>query len=117
MNEQIGKDTVWSRACRYGDAVAEEGGVEHATSKAGIDIAELAHVAEQRALRSLMLHTGRMAELWATSMGVPTPVALNANELEWLTIATALAMDGMYIGWRARGLHEDAARENTNKEE
>lgn len=105
-------NSPWPTACRYADAVAEEGGIEHATEGEGIDIEELAHVAEQRALRSLMLHTGRLADLQTTAAGVPTPVALNAAELEWLTIATALAMDGMYIGWRARGL-TDATKEGS----
>lgn len=106
-------DRPWTQACRYADAVAEEGGIEHATERAGVDIAELAHVAEQRALRALMLHTGRLAELQATAAGNPTPIALTANESQWLMIATALAMDGLFIGWRARMLSERREEEET----
>jgi hypothetical protein len=101
-------NSPWPQACRYADAVAEEGGIEHATAAAGIDIEELAHVAKQRALRALMLHTGRMMEFAATSLGIPTQLRLSPEEREWLIIASAIAMDGMFIGWRARMLTEAA---------
>lgn len=104
-HEQLGKDSLWAQAARFGDALAEEAGIEHATEAEGIEIEELAHCAEQRALRAVLKIRGRHHELWVIqSTGIPFPVALSADEREMLTSVTALYMDGLYIGWKARGL-------------
>jgi len=110
--DQIGKDSLWAQAARFGDRLAEEQGIEAAVDAEGINIAELAHCAEQRALRALLKETGRHAELWAIrATGIPFEVPLDHGERLRLTFLTALYMDGLYIGWRARELAEAATPE------
>lgn len=92
---------AWKEASRYADALAGEGGLEHAAELASVEISELVYVAEQRALRALLVQTGRLGEVDVRNLSA---VALSPQERRWLRLATVVALDGLFIGWLAHKL-------------
>ena len=108
MTHTIPDDNVWKQAARYGDAEAEEHGLPETCRKHGIDVDVLAHVAEQRAMRVALMASGRL-DPQAMDGRRPTAIALSPDErrLQMLVLMPAY-MDGLYIGWRARELTDDA---------
>jgi hypothetical protein len=92
----------WQEAARYTDAEAEEGGIEHVAANLGIEIETLTHVAEQRALRVILMEKGRLNY-------PPHAVRLTRDETARLALLTAMYMDGLTIGWRAHRLVEGEA--------
>jgi hypothetical protein len=102
---QHGPHGAWTVAARYGDADAEEHGLLEAIAKAGIDTEALQHLADQRALRNvLMRRPGFTPAMLSTT--TPEMVVLDPLERAAHAAFTAAYYDGLYIGWRARGLAE-----------
>jgi hypothetical protein len=93
-------DSVWKQAARYGDADAEEHGLEEAIRKQGIDFEEYRHLADQRALRNVLMRRPG----FDPSASEPFAVALDPLERVAHVAFMAAYWDGLYIGWRARGL-------------
>jgi hypothetical protein len=94
-------DSVWKQAARYGDADAEEHGLEEAIRKQGIDFEEYRHLADQRALRNVLM---RRPGFDPAALDQPSLVVLNPMEKTAHVAFMAAYWDGLYIGWRARGL-------------
>lgn len=100
-------DNVFKQAARYGDAETEEHGLEEACARQGLDMAMLMHIAQQRALRVALMASGRPQP--PAGLG-EVPVALSPDERRLIqTVLMPAYLDGIYIGWRARALHDAAA--------
>jgi hypothetical protein len=93
-------DSVWKQAARYGDADAEEHGLKAAIRKQGIDFEAFKHLADQRALRNVLMRRPG----FDPSASEPFPVMLDPLEKAAHVAFMAAYWDGLYIGWRARGL-------------
>ena len=101
--EQHGPHGAWRTAARYGDADAEEHGLMAAVRKQGIDPEEFLHVADQRALRVVLQQRAGFHPAMLSGSEVQA-VALDPIERDVHRVFVAAYMDGLYIGWRARGL-------------
>jgi hypothetical protein len=97
-------------AARYNDARAEERGIEATLDDIGVNIETLDLVADQRALRLLILMShGESALKQMESSGV-TKMILSPSEsamVEWLKIA---CLDGVLIGWEGKRLNDEASK-------
>ena len=103
--DQHGPHGAWTVAARYGDADVEEHGLMECIRRAGIDTEALQHIADQRALRNvLMQRPGWTAAMLSTT--TPEMVVLDPLERAAHIAFLAAYYDGLYIGWRARGLAE-----------
>jgi hypothetical protein len=92
-----------ARAAADNDAVTEERGLEAAVAQLGLDVEDVVHVAEQRALRAVMLESGRAAELaLAHANGSQRPQGFALSEAEQIRMWHYAAMyaDGIAIGVR-----------------
>lgn len=87
-----------AQAAADNDSMAEEVGVEDAIGRIGLNVEDVRNVAEQRALRVILLRRGQA--LPRKLEGVP----ISANERVEMLFLTALYMDGISIGWRGREL-------------
>lgn len=93
-------------AARYVNAQSEEIGL-HAT----LDwlqmgpVEDVAHVAEQRGLRMILIMEGKSANFTKS-----TPIALDVEQRAALVTFTSAYMDGLAIGWKAHELHGDTGR-------
>lgn len=98
-----------AQAAADNDAMAEEGGIPMALQRLGLNVEDVMHVAEQRALRAVMVESGRLPELQrAHRMGSVRPQGFKLSRLEQhkMTIYTAMSADAIAIGWRAKELSE-----------
>lgn len=87
-------------AARYADAQAEEHGLENAIAGAGMDAETLHHVAQQRALRLVLLkHRGKEGMQAITKQNKEVPVCMSKEELADMTVLMLAYMDGLVIGW------------------
>ena len=91
-------------AARYNDAISEETSLQGAVENAGLDFDKLHYVAEQRAIRVLLMEQGLDPTLLSRS--VPTPMMFTGEERKRLVLYTAAYMDGLMIGWVGRGLQD-----------
>jgi len=87
-------------AARYNDAEAEEYGVEKTVKRQGFDWDEILHVAEQRALRVIAMDNPRLAAALKDGQAA----SLTADQLHGLIVLKSAILDGIMIGWRAKGL-------------
>lgn len=71
----------------------------------GINVEDMSYVAEQRALRAVLVSSGRLNELGQLLRG-PVTIELSEAEQIWLTILTGAYMDGITLGYRT--LRENA---------
>lgn len=104
--QQRGPHSAWRLAARYGDADAEEHGLAECFHRQGIELEEVQHVADQRALRVILLRRG----LSPATFDHLRAFELTPAETQAKRELTAVYMDALYIGWRARGLAEGMAR-------
>jgi hypothetical protein len=88
----IGKDQI-AEAARYADAGAEEHGLQTYLRGHDIDHEGLMYVANQRALRAVMIERGQ-----SPNVTRPTPVNLTREELNRMVTYAALFMDGFVVG-------------------
>lgn len=74
---------------------------------AGLEAEVVFHIADQRALRATLAANGRVVELRdiheAASRGERVEVQLSSDEQLLHTILTIGAIDGILLGWVARG--------------
>jgi hypothetical protein len=102
---QDGPHSAWRVAARYGDADAEETDLFETLRRQGINTEEYQHIADQRALRVvLQQRPGFTPAILSTT--TPEMVALDPLERAAHIVFQACYYDGLYIGWRARGLAE-----------
>lgn len=85
-----------ARAAADNDAVSEERGPTAALSDVGLDIEDVMAVSEQRAIRAYLQMQGRPIPQSAEFVALSQLDKLSVMHL------TALVMDGIAIGWRAR---------------
>ena len=84
-----------SAACRAHDNAAEIGETfDEMVAKRGLATPDAVHVAGQRALRMVLLFSGRKIP----HTGVPTPVALSEDEIKLADMLTAAWLDGLVVG-------------------
>lgn len=86
-------------AARYNDAEAEDHGIQGAVEKHGLDFESLRYIAEQRALRIVLLQNGEIERLRGTGY---TRIELSAEQRTLVDGLTPLYLDAIFIGWRAR---------------
>lgn len=92
-------------AARFNDAQAEEIGLPGAAASIGIDLTTLVHVAEQRAMRMMLVKLGRLEDLAAlTRTPEFKPLRFTPEQQEEIAYLTTLYMDGIALGWRAHDL-------------
>lgn len=95
------------KAARYNDAQAEEVGLPATVGALGMDLSVLTHVAEQRALRMVLIHAGRLEELHKlTASTNPTPVELTPTQRKLVDVMAVTYLDGIALGWKAHELTE-----------
>lgn len=102
MNSQM-KDHPLGIAARYNDAEAEEHGLEYLIDKLDLTVVALKHAAEQRALRSVLISSGRVDEVNTTR---PAAIVLTPGEQRLMNVYAACYMDGILLGWRAGRIYE-----------
>ena len=85
-------------AARYNDAQAQEGGVKHALERLGLTWDDAMYVAEQRALRVVLMQRGD-GSLEAAVSGQPFRLE-HSDEAAMRFIALA-SLDGIALGWNA----------------
>ena len=101
-----------AQAASDNDSMAEEIGLEGAVARVGLNVEDVRQVAEQRALRAVMVESGRLPELQRAhrqASNRPQGFALSRMERHKLAIYTAMYMDAITLGWRAN----DLAQENS----
>jgi hypothetical protein len=101
-------DSPWPAAARYCNDMAEMFGVEATLERLGIDVPTYLYLAEQRALRTVLVSSGRTAEAMSDTI---EPVALRLDEQAALVMFQAAVMDALAIGWKARELADEASKE------
>ena len=94
-----------TEAARSNDALAEEHGMAGASRIIGIELDDVVHMAEQRAMRAMLLKFRGKEELAAMSQVDATLVTVTEEEDAYMTGLIALYMDGIYLGWRAHEIH------------
>lgn len=99
-----------TEAARYGDAQTEERGLEEYIKSLDIGtLDELLHIAEQRALRAVLIKYGRKSELDEVQrLNKPTPIRLTERQQRDLAAFTPMYLDGIALGWKAHDLKESA---------
>lgn len=100
-------------AARTNDGEIDSGGdLEGVARELGLDMPALMHVAEQRALRLVLIRSGRAAEIQkATSANSAVPIDLNEGEKRMIQFLSAAYVDGIALGWLANRLADDNARD------
>jgi hypothetical protein len=100
-------------AARYNDAAAEEVGVLQAVADLGLRMSDVVYLAQQRAIRNVMIATGRIGEL-QEMYRTNKPRHVDFTEVEQAMIEQfALAiLDAVCIGWKG---HEIAMREEATE--
>lgn len=91
-------------AARYNDAEVEEHGLEALTKKCELPLDDLRYIAEQRALRMVLVQRGRQNEIARIKQA--TAVSLSIEEQATVEALTPLYLDAILLGWRARELHD-----------
>lgn len=72
-----------------------------------IDTDALVYMAEQRALRVVLIQSGRLAEVQDAEMEARAQeIKLNVAEQAMMQMLTVMCLDGLVIGWRALRLQE-----------
>jgi len=95
---------AWLESSRYCNALAEEHGLEGCVRTLGIDLPTLMHVAEQRALITMLVTSGRADEL--ATANEPAAILTDAMDKAALVLFQACYMDGLAIGYQARVIEE-----------
>lgn len=92
-----------AEAARYNDAIAEERGLAAAVAEAGLDMEELLHVADQRALRAVLIGSRGAAALKLLDPVAPSAIEPPLTHVEKAQLAfyTSLYMDGITLGAKA----------------
>lgn len=91
-------------AARYNDAECQDHGLEGTITKHGLDLDDLIYVAEQRALRLVLIHSGRFNEINPTKA---TAIVLNSAEQSEVERLIPLYLDAIFLGWRAKEMNGD----------
>ena len=92
-----------AKAARMNDdaARAAKSDIEKVVESLGMDLEALKYVAEQRALRAVLIQGEReLPPFWTEKINVH----LEPYEVTLLGIYTAFYLDAIAIGWRARGI-------------
>lgn len=101
-----------TEAARYGDAQCEERGIEATVAEHGLDLDAIMYVAEQRALRIVvMLSRGHEALTAMASSGKFETIRLTPSEDDMLEQFKVAYLDGLFIGWLARKIHQHSNSE------
>lgn len=87
-----------AEAAADNDALAEEHGVERVVSDLGLNLDDLVYIAEQRALRAVLMRSGRLDELPRSNN--PKDVALNEGERAEMAALIPVYLDGITLGAR-----------------
>jgi hypothetical protein len=93
-------------AARYNDAESQEHGFQATVERQGFDMDEIIHVANQRALRIILDTDPALTPALKSALksGKPVEVALTVEQAKLQVNLAAAILDGIMIGWRARGL-------------
>lgn len=86
-------------AARYNDAETEDHTLSEALAHHELKIEEVEYVAEQRALRIVLMQRPGGFQFDPTQ---PVPVELSDAEQNMLDALVPLYIDGIFLGWRAR---------------
>ena len=90
--------------------MAEEIGVAGALARIGLNVEDVMHLAEQRALRAVMVESGRVAEMQAAhahGSQRPQGFSLSAAEKERQMFYMTIYVDAIALGWRAKELSSE----------
>lgn len=106
------------RAAADNDALAEEYGIERVVGDLGINLPDLRYIAEQRALRAVLVRHGRIADLKRYNEARhPKGVLLTDEERAEIDALIPVYMDGITLGarWAQRrmpdfGIGKDSLR-------
>lgn len=111
--DQHGPHGAWTVAARYGDADAEEHGIMECLRRQGIDTEAFQHIADQRALRNVLMRRPGFSPRAFDKLGFSQ---LDPMERAAHVAFMAAYYDGLYIGWRARGLAEGGTDADTTSD-
>ena len=102
----IDPDHPLAKAARMNDDAARttKNDIEKVVESLGMDFEALKHVAEQRALRAVLIQGERELPLMAPAGVEETSIHLEPYEVALLGIYTTFYLDAIAIGWRARGI-------------
>lgn len=90
------------KAARHNDDMAEMLGFPLALESLGLDLKPIAHVADQRALRAVLLISRGKDELEKiVKQSEEVTVELSPAERMYHSQLSAVLMDGISIGWKA----------------
>lgn len=89
-----------AQAASDGDAVADERGLEAALTDLGLSLEDTLYVAEQRALRAVLIAGGRTEELRSFSRTEPSAVQLSEEEQSQIKLLQSVYLDGIALGVR-----------------
>ena len=107
-DEAPDKDHPLLLAARYNDAEAEDHGVQGTVEKHGLDFDALNWVAEQRALRIVMLQNGELPE----SDNQCYTIEVTDQQRALMDALVPLYLDAILIGWRAKEITDTDAQED-----
>lgn len=99
-----------AQAAADNDSMAEEGGIQMALTRLGLNVEDVFYVAEQRALRAVMVESGRLPELQRAHRSGsvrPQGFAMSAMEKRKMMLYQAMYADAIAIGWRAKELSSE----------
>jgi hypothetical protein len=93
-------------AARYNDAEAEEFELADLFGRHGLELSEVEYLAQQRALRVVLIQSGRIEEIQHQTE--PTSVSLSDAERDLMEAMVPLYVDAIFIGWRAKAIEDRA---------
>lgn len=103
--ERVGQREL-SEASRYTDARAEDIGFEETVNELGIEMSGLMYVAEQRALRMILIMQGRSpSEMSKTSF---ERISLSSNERKMMALFQSCWIDALCVGVKTMKIREGA---------
>lgn len=109
------KDHPLGLAARYNDSDAEEHGFVETVTKQGLELSDVLYLAEQRAIRVVMLQEGRFEEFQrAYATNQPATIVLSVEERLTVELLKVVYIDGILIGWRGRDI---AIRQQDEKDD
>lgn len=91
-------------AARYNDAEAEEFELADLFGRHGLELSEVEYLAQQRALRVVLMQSGRMEEFRHQTEA--TTVNLSDVERNLMEAMVPLYVDAIFIGWRAKAIED-----------
>lgn len=109
----IKENHPFARSARANDGAADGGmSMLDIIEGLGIDREAYMHVCDQRALRAVLVASGRINESQSPK---PGKVRLDRREQAIYTMFYAAYIDGVALGWRAKAYTDEEAQEEAQK--